>query len=113
MAIITEDYRTNDTIKLGLEVVNAASDDGIIYPITWTGFDTLDTDYDIVMENGESYNVASGITLEPLTKSLVWSLDTSPYNEGVTTGYIISNSRISGVYFFANIELTIYDKGIT
>lgn len=83
-------------------------DFGVVDVITLAGFTNLDAGYTISITKDtttQTYTVGSGLTLG--VNSIAWSLDTSALSTGIWKGTLISDSRVAGVYFKANIELTL------
>lgn len=84
---------------------------GIIYYPTINDIPVLDSFYEIIINEGRDfekiYNIGNGLTLEQSTKSIIWELDTDFFNVGDYDGFLISQSRIAGIYLKIQIKLHI------
>lgn len=85
------------------------AEQGVIYAPSFDGIETLDAGYTLMLDEGEatevSWTVGSGLTLQNNPNSIVWALDTSSMLAKTYEGYLISDSRVAGVYLKIEIKL--------
>ncbi len=85
-------------------------DYGTLDVLTWEGIPTLDSGYTVILDEGETtevtFTVGSGITLDSQNNNISLAIDSSTLQNKNYQGYIVSDSKIVGVYFRNFIEIT-------